>query len=403
MKILSITAQKPNSTGSGVYLTELVKEYAKEGHTQAVVAGAYEDDIVELPEGVRFYPVYFTEHASDDSSMETKIPYPITGMSDEMPYKSTRYCDMTPEMVQVFQNAFLKAIKTAVSDLEPDVILCHHLYLLTAIVRERFPKKKIYGFCHNTDLRQMQKTDLEREYIREQIYKLDHIFVPQSAQEKGVMDIYGVEKERITALGMGYNSQIFCPMGEKGKDGVTRLVFAGKIAEKKGVMSLLRSLSLLPFEKDSVKLYLAGSTGNQEEYQIIEKLAKKCPYEVTFVGRLSQPELAKVYNQCDIFVLPSFFEGIPLTVIEALACHDRVVMTELPGIPEWLKRAAPGADIRYVKMPKMKNTDEPVEEELPAFEQRLAKELQKSIEAGKTKIADVSRISWKSIAEKVLE
>ena len=403
MKVLSITAQKPNSTGSGVYLTELVKEYAKEGHEQAVVAGVYEDDMVELPQGVGFYPVYFTEHASDDSSKETKIPYPIAGMSDEMPYKSTRYCDMTPEMVHLFRNEFLSVIEKAVSDLEPDVILCHHLYLLTAIVREHFPEKKIYGFCHNTDLRQMQKTDIEREYIREQIYKLDHIFVPQSAQEKGVTDIYGVKKERITALGMGYNSQIFCPMGEKKKDGVTRLVFAGKIAEKKGVMSLLRSLSLLPFEKDSVKLYLAGSTGNKEEYQMIEKLAKECPYEVTFLGRLSQPELAKVYNQCDIFVLPSFFEGIPLTVIEALACHDRVVMTELPGIPEWLNKAAPGADIRYVKMPKMKNTDEPLEEELPAFEQRLVKQLKESIEAKETKIADVSRISWKSIAERVLK
>lgn len=41
MKILSITAQKPNSTGSGVYLTELVKEYADEGYEQAVVAGVY--------------------------------------------------------------------------------------------------------------------------------------------------------------------------------------------------------------------------------------------------------------------------------------------------------------------------------------------------------------------------
>lgn len=394
MRILSITAQKPNSTGSGVYLTELVKEFAKSGHEQAVVAGIYEDDIVKLPKGVTFYPVYFSSE---------ELPYLITGMSDEMPYKSTRYCDMTPEMVEQFKCAFLKVIEKAVCNLKPDVILCHHLYLLTAIVREHFPEHKIYGFCHNTDLRQMQKTDLKREYIRKQINKLDRIFVPQSAQEEGVMDIYGVENDKIAIVGMGYNSQIFCPSGEKIKDGVTRLVFAGKISEKKGVMSLLRSLSLLDYEKDSLKLYLAGSTGNEEEYRVIEQLAEECPYEVIFLGRLSQTELAKIYNQCDIFVLPSFFDGLPLTVIEALACHDRVVMSELPGIPMWLSKSAPGADIRYVKMPKMKNTDEPVESELPAFEERLAKELQESIETKETKIADVSQISWKRIAERVLE
>ena len=50
MRILSITAQKPNSTGSGVYLTELVKEYALMGHEQAVIAGVYQEDLTELPE-----------------------------------------------------------------------------------------------------------------------------------------------------------------------------------------------------------------------------------------------------------------------------------------------------------------------------------------------------------------
>ena len=57
MKILSITAQKPNSTGSGVYLTELVRQFARDGHEQAVVAGVYEEDRIELPEGVEQYTV----------------------------------------------------------------------------------------------------------------------------------------------------------------------------------------------------------------------------------------------------------------------------------------------------------------------------------------------------------
>ena len=147
MKILSITAQKPNSTGSGVYLTELVRQFARDGHEQAVVAGVYEEDRIELPEGVGFFPVLFESR---------ELPYPIVGMSDEMPYRSTRYCDMTREMTRQFQDAFLKAIEKAVDALEPDLILCHHLYLLTAMARERFKEQKVYGFCHNTDLRQMK-------------------------------------------------------------------------------------------------------------------------------------------------------------------------------------------------------------------------------------------------------
>ena len=105
--------------------------------------------------------------------------------------------------------------------------------------------------------------------------------------------------------------------------------------------------------------------------------------------------LAKVYNTCDIFALPSFSEGLPLTVIEALACGDRVVMSDLPGIREWLDTYAPGADIRYVELPRMNRVDEAVRE-------RIAESLQESVEEKCTRPADVSRISWGKIAEKVL-
>lgn len=393
MRILSITAQKPNSTGSGVYLTELVKEYEHKGYEQAVVAGVYKEDEIELPDGVSFYPVYFCSG---------ELPFPIAGMSDEMPYESTRYCDMTDEMTENFLRVFLGVIEHAVDELKPDLILCHHLYLLTAAVRERFPGHRIYGFCHNTDLRQMRKTKLKREFICEKIKQLDYIFVPQKAQEEGVKEIYHAVPERIKCLGMGYNSAVFKELGIRKPDGVTRIVFAGKIAEKKGVISLLRSLSFLKCEKSTLELYLAGSTGNTVEYDRIRELAEIAPYSVRFLGRLSQPELAEVYNQCDIFVLPSFFEGIPLTVIEALACGCRVVMTDLPGIRGWLLSAAPGADIRYVEMPQLRNTDEPVPEALPGFEKRLAEELAASIRQGETETADVSGISWQRIAEAVV-
>lgn len=398
MRILSITAQKPNSTGSGVYLTELVKEYAMLGHEQAVVAGVYREDKVELPDGVDFYPVYFCEEG---------LPYPIVGMSDEMPYISTKYCEMSPEMVEQFRSSFMSVIERAVEELQPDLILCHHLYLLTALVREHFTGRKVYGFCHNTDLRQMQKTDLEREFIRREIGKLDHIFVPQRAQEEGVLTLYPVDKEKITRVGMGYNNQIFHLAEEScDKEGVTSLVFAGKIAEKKGVKSLLRAMALLGDEKEldmnRVQLLLAGSTGNEEEYQMIEGLAGRCPCKVKFLGRLSQSELARVYQQSDIFVLPSFFEGIPLTVIEALACGDRVVMTDLPGIKEWIASVSSDADVRYVTLPRMRNADEPLEEDLPEFERMLADALKASVLQKETHLADVSQISWEAIAKEVL-
>ena len=105
MRILSVTAQKPCSTGSGVYLTEVVKALAKEGHTQTVLAGIARGEQMDMPDGVKAYPVYFESE---------QLPYPITGMSDEMPYPSTRYSDLTEEMTETFRNAFGEVLKKAV-------------------------------------------------------------------------------------------------------------------------------------------------------------------------------------------------------------------------------------------------------------------------------------------------
>ena len=389
MRILSIT----------VYLTGLVNGFACLGEEQAVVAGIDAGETVQFPGNTKFYPVHYQTE---------ELPFPVLGMSDEMPYESTRYRDMDEKKTWQFKKAFLVAVHEAVQQLEPDLILCHHLYLLTAMARERFKEQKIYGFCHNTDLRQMKKTGLWRDYIREQIRGLDAIFVPQSAQKEGVMEIFGIGAGKIRILGMGYSQEIFCgpekpDNAARGKDGAIRLIYAGKIAEKKGVKSLIKSLSYLPYPRDGLKLSLAGGAGNKTEYQEIEELALKAPYPVEFLGKLPQPELAKEYQRSDIFVLPSFFDGLPLTVIEAIACGDKVVVTDLPGIQDWLKEQAPGAVVKYVPLPVMRNTDEAVSESLPAFEKQLAAKIEECAREEGQRRGDLSHLSWKNICKEILK
>lgn len=60
----------------------------------------------------------------------------ILSITAQKPYPSTRYCDMSPEMTEKFSAAWIRAIRAAVDNFNPDLILCHHLYLLTALVRK---------------------------------------------------------------------------------------------------------------------------------------------------------------------------------------------------------------------------------------------------------------------------
>ena len=120
MRILCISAQKPDSTGSGVYLAETVASLAAAGHQVAVIAGIDKEDSPQLAPGVEFLPVRFRT---------PELPFPVCGMSDVMPYEATRYRDMTPEMVQDFRSVFGQRIREAVLDFKPDAVVCHHLYL----------------------------------------------------------------------------------------------------------------------------------------------------------------------------------------------------------------------------------------------------------------------------------
>lgn len=393
MKILSVTAQKPSSTGSGVYLTELVKSFAKMGHEQAVVAGAYYEDKVDFPEGVRYDPVYFRGEV---------LKFPIIGMSDEMPYESTRYSDMTEEMTQQFRDAFSTKILQVVEEFDPDIILCHHLYYLASVVKELCPLRKVYGLSHGSDIRQIKKNPWQREYIRHQIRELDGILALHQEQKEEICEFYGSDPRKVMVIGTGYNSDIFYRKNRKQESENIRLIFAGKISEKKGVKSLLRAMQYLPNAKQKVELGLAGGYGNEEEYREIRTLAEACPCRVKFFGRLNQKELAEEMNQSDIFVLPSFYEGLPLVVIEAMACGLKVVCTDLPGIQKWIDTNIPENEVQFVRPPRMKNEDEPEEAELPEFERRLADAILCAKDTKMVEASALKGISWDGLASRIV-
>lgn len=390
MRILSITAQKPHSTGSGVYLTELVKGFSAMGHEQAVIAGICRDDCAAFPEGVRFFPVYYGTKA---------LPFPVAGMSDEMPYESTVYSEMTAEMARQFRNAFLDEARHAIEVTDPHVIICHHLYLLTALIRETFPDRKVVGVCHGTGLRQLRKTPLERAYIREWIARLDCILALHAEQKKTILELFDVDEKRIAVVGAGYNGRVFWNMGLPKPPDRTVIVYAGKLSEKKGVMSLIRCLDQV---KGPLELQLAGGAGNEAESGEIRALAERCAHPVRFFGRLGQEELARVMNQGHLFVLPSFYEGLPLVLIEALACGLNVVATDLPGVQDWLNVNLPGNGIRFVTPPVMRNTDEPDPADLPRFESALAAAITKSVAAKKGGVLDLRQLSWDGVCERIL-
>ena len=391
MRILSVTAQKPHSTGSGYYLTETVRCFDAMGHTQGVVAGICPEDTVCFPADVDFYPVYFNT---------PELPFNIAGMSDEMPYPSTLYRNMTQEMAGRFRTAFEKTLKQAVEALSPDVIICHHLYFLSAIVRELFPDIPVWGICHGTDLRQMNTNPFMREYIRTHISRMDKVCCLHEHQRQDVSACYGLPYERTCVVGAGYNKSIFYDCNVRTPHDELRLVFAGKISDKKGIYCLLDALKSCGMPRGSVTLRMAGGWPSEEQRTRAAAAIAACGHNVTLLGPLNQQQLAHEFSMGDIFVLPSFSEGFPLVLAEAMACGMGAICTDLPGIRPRMQELCPGCPVAFIEPPVMLDPDTPAPHKLCEFTARLAEAILTAKRPSTP--PDLSAFTWEGVCERIL-
>ncbi|MFC2704381.1 MAG: glycosyltransferase family 4 protein [Olsenella profusa] len=404
MRILNVTAQKPDSTGSGVYLSELVRAEVALGHETAVLCGvAATDEVTSLP----------TRTALSCVRFETEgLPFSVCGMSDTMPYSSTRYRDLTEGQAECLEQAFRRAIRRVVGSFRPDLIVCHHLFLVTSLVREEVRSCPVVGICHSTGLRQLAHHALASRgpwgealegRIRRDVAALDAICALHQEQANQIQAAFDCEAGRVYVIGTGYNAHIFSPDASVERR-AGAVVYAGKIWRKKGVASLIEACSHIAPHEPAAPLSLTlcgGRSNNEGEYEGIVRAAAVAPWPIELVGRLSQRDLARRYREAEVFVLPSFFEGLPLVTIEALACGCKVVMTDLPGIRPWVAENLVDAPIWWVKPPRMASVDEPVPEDLPAFAGRLKAALLTAL-AAPSAPCDTTALSWESVCERLL-
>ncbi|WP_122893937.1 glycosyltransferase family 4 protein [Arcobacter peruensis] len=367
MRILHALAQRPGKTGSGVFLQQLFKTGFEKNYEQAVLAGVpiYEQDPgIDNLDLKNFYPVLF----------ETKeLDFPVVGMSDVMPYSSTKYSSLDQNMFKAYEKAFKKIIKKAVEDFKPDVVICNHIWLLCTFIKDLYPDLKVLVLCHGTDLRQLERSPMLVPIVKDKVPKCDYLFALNSAQEKEIKELYDLKENQVITSGSGYNPEMFFPI-KRDKNKKIKIAYIGKICNYKGVPNLLNAIDKSK-NYENFELNLIGHGNVEESVEIIDSI-KARKTQINYLGAIAQDELAKFLRSCDIFILPSFFEGLPLVVIEALASGAKVICTNLPGLDDFLGEDLKDLKaIRYIKMPRLKNVDTPFSEDIEGFEEDILKNI----------------------------
>ena len=129
-------------------------------------------------------------------------------------------------------------------------------------------------------------------------------------------------------------TDVFKPMNSVKKTG--SICFIGRLSQAKNLFALLEALKGLSYTID-----LIGS-GEQEEQLKQFTNTNKNKLNAKFLGNIPNHELPKILNQHELFILPSLYENMPKTLLEAMSCGMPVIGTNVKGINEVIEHGKNG-------------------------------------------------------------
>jgi glycosyltransferase involved in cell wall biosynthesis len=198
----------------------------------------------------------------------------------------------------------------------PAIVTCHHTYWQQyTYIRSQFWKRIFLPF--------------EKMTFR----FADSIISDCEDTKRVLIEQYAIPAEKISVIHCAVDTEKFHFINMPKKR--NSILYIGRIAKRKGIDFLIRSMPLVVQQIPDAQLLVGGKGAYLEKMKL---LVTRLGLEgnVTFLGFVPDEQLNELYNQAQCVVVPSVFEGFGITVIEALAAGTRVVGTDTDGIREIL-------------------------------------------------------------------
>ena len=166
----------------------------------------------------------------------------------------------------------------------------------------------------------------QKKYIIDTLNMTDKIIVLSEEWKDFFSKL--VDKNKIEVI---YNAILIPDNFEKNLD-TKRILFLGRFGKRKGIYDLIKVLEKLCVKYSDLTLYAGGDGEIEKVRQIVNE--KKLGNNIKILGWVNGEEKEKLLKESSFYILPSYNEGMPMSVIEGMAYKNVTVSTNVGGIPK---------------------------------------------------------------------
>lgn len=250
--------------------------------------------------------------------------------------RPSRWLQVVPLLVAEFV-----ALRRLVRRHRPDVLHLHWLLPQGLVARLAAPKVPQVLTTLGGDVYALQGRLASR--LKAWVVRRAAFTTVQNADMRAKLVALGGDPERVLVQPLGADVATVRAVRDVARE-PGRILFAGRLAEKKGVGHLIEAVRRLGDDLD----WRLDIVGDGPPRARLEAAAADLGDRVTFHGALGRSELVRHLARCTVFALPSVpaasgdQEGLPLVLLEAMAAGCAIVASRLPGIDEVVEHERSG-------------------------------------------------------------
>lgn len=216
-----------------------------------------------------------------------------------------------------------------------DIVHIHMSYRLSVYRKclylriAKFFGKKVILHAHGSEFKifyDEECNNKQKRYIAKCFNMSDKIIVLSEEWYEYFKKI--VSEDKLVVI---YNS-ISIPKDFKKNIDNKNILFLGKIGDRKGVYDLIDVIEKLSKEYKTIKLFIGGNGEVEKLISIIKE--RKLEETIQYIGWTTGNKKNKYLKDCSYYILPSYNEGMPMSVLEGMSYKNITLSTYVGGIPK---------------------------------------------------------------------